>query len=241
MNRCLLAVLVGAFFPSLVEATLILNVSGPTSPTGVVPGANSFTNVDNTNINGTGTSVNTVTLNVAINNTYAFNTPFEWVFAAVDNNAASQQGSEYFVTVNFTNNGFAPVGPAQFDLVTTGGIFNAGTNVTFDTNGAGAFDPTPAAAGYTFIGAHTPARIVFGGLNGSGGAVAPFGGTTSYAFSIDVADIIPVGGPGGVASGNFNLVMRVNPEPGSLLLGLSSVGLLGGVLYRRRKAAVLAA
>jgi|GEM_PF-3095421 len=241
MSRYLLAVVVGVFFPSLVEATLILNVSGPTAPTGVVPGANSFTNVNNTNINGTGTSVNTVTLNVAINNTYAFNTPFEWVFAAVDNNIPSQQGSEYFVTVNFTNNGFAPVGPAQFDLVTTGGVFTAGTNVTFDTSGAGALNPTPAASGYTFIGAHTPTRVVFGGLNGSGGAVAPFGGTTAYTFSIDVADIIPVGGPGGIASGTFNLVMRVNPEPGSLLLGLSSIGLLGGVFYRRRKIAVLAA
>lgn len=240
MSRYFLAMFIGVFIPTIGEATLILNVSGPTSPTGVIPGANSFTNVDNTNINGAGASLNTVTLNVAIDNTYTFNTPFEWVLAAADNNLASQQGSEYFVTVNFTNNGFAPVGPAQFDLVTTGGVFTAGANVVFDTSGAGAIDPTPAAAGYTFIGAHTPTRIVFGGLNGSGGAVAPFGGTTSYTFSIDIADIIPVGGPGGVATGNFNLVMRVNPEPGSLLLGLSSIGLLGSVFYRRRKSALLA-
>ncbi len=78
---------------------------------------------------------------------------------------------------------------------------------------------------------------MFGGLTGSGGVV-PVGGSTSYTFSVDIADLVPVGGPGGVVSGNFNLRMIVNPEPGSLILGVSALGFAGVFGFRRRKSLV---
>jgi hypothetical protein len=182
--------------------------------------------VNLTNIHGIGQSVNTVALNVAISPHYVQDSVFNWAVLVGDNNLPSNQGSEYFVTVNFTNNSTMFAGPVEFGLLAQSPPPLPPVQVNFDTFGPGNFDPTPAAAGFTTI-SHAPTRIVF-----KGGGVAQ-GGSTAFNFSIDLADIVPVGGPGGTTTGTFLLTMRVNPEPTSLLLGASAL-CMGGLALRRR-------
>ena len=220
LTGCLLAFALGG--PTYAD--FITNSAGVTAGAGTGPGGNGnfispsptvSTPADGNNDVNTGSpSTNTVTLNLEV---FSLGLPFTINFATTNTTGTS----EYFFTVNITNNlgdnGVDPgdrgkeIGPMDFVLSSAGVIFDDFSN---DPN------PFPTSTTHTAVNFISQTFLRFGGLSGGGGSI-PYHTVGTFTFSIDV---------GNNNSGSFGLTMTANPEPGSLalcaLLGAPALSLL---------------
>jgi len=161
----------------------------------------------------TGFTANVVLLTARVDFLY---TPIDALFSRT---GLATDARAYSVSVDMTNNAQFQISPTHFELLNA-----TGTGPAVGVRFADYPEFTPTSEYNTAFEPITDHLLVFGGLNGGGGQLLQ-GQTSEFKFGI-VLD-------SGTAS-DFILRMTANPEPSSLALGFSVVGVVGAIRRRRR-------